>query len=447
MAKVGIRREDKSAWERRTPLVPDDVGHLVHEDGLEILVQRAPNRCFPDDEYARAGAVLTDDLAAADVVLGVKEIPAERLEAAKAYMFFSHTMKGQSHNMPMLRRLLELGGTLLDYELVVDERGLRTIAFGRHAGLAGAIDTLWALGRRFAGEGRDTPFARIRQAFEYGELAAAHDEIRRAGAEIARGLPAELSPLAIGVTGAGGRVSGGALEVLELLPARRVDPDELAAVVASQRGPAKEILLVSYGPEHLVEPIAAGASYDWDDYVAHPERYRSRFAPHLALLTALVHGIFWREGYPRFILRKDLAQLWSQAEPRLRIITDVTCDPGGSNESLVHVTDPGNPMYVFDPVTGETTDGCIGRGPVVLPVDIFPAELPRDASRHFSSVLAPLVPALAGAAGPVDPSNAAIPAALRGSFIAFRGKLLPRWEGELREPLRAHGEAGAETGA
>ena len=26
-----------------------------------------------------------------------------------AYAFFSHTIKGQAHNMPMLRRLMELG--------------------------------------------------------------------------------------------------------------------------------------------------------------------------------------------------------------------------------------------------------------------------------------------------------------------------------------------------
>ena len=74
MAVIGIRREDKSVWERRAPLVPEDVARIV-AGGTEVHVQRSPSRCFPDEEYARAGARLSDDLGAAQVVLAVKEIP------------------------------------------------------------------------------------------------------------------------------------------------------------------------------------------------------------------------------------------------------------------------------------------------------------------------------------------------------------------------------------
>lgn len=36
---VGIRREDKSYWERRTPLIPDDVTYLLKAvPELRILV-------------------------------------------------------------------------------------------------------------------------------------------------------------------------------------------------------------------------------------------------------------------------------------------------------------------------------------------------------------------------------------------------------------------------
>ena len=38
----------------------------------------------------------------ADVIIGVKEVPMTDLIANKTYLFFSHTHKGQSHNMPML---------------------------------------------------------------------------------------------------------------------------------------------------------------------------------------------------------------------------------------------------------------------------------------------------------------------------------------------------------
>ena len=445
MAVIGIRREDKGIWERRAPLVPEDVLHLVKDHGLTIHVQSSERRCFPDQAYRAAGANLTPDMAGADVILGVKEIPLAAIEPGKAYMLFSHTIKGQPNNMPMLKQLLELGCTLLDYELVEDEKGVRTIAFGRFAGLAGAIDTLWALGKRLAAEGFPTPFARVRHMVEYGDVASAQTETLALARDLAEeGLPEGLVPLVIAVTGKGGKVFGGAMEIFELLPHRNVDPHALASEVASYEGDGREILLARYGPEHLVEPLEADAAYSWEHYLANPARYRSRFGVDLPFLTAILHGIFWREGYPRFILREDLARLWRERDsPRLRVITDVTCDLGGSNESLVRVTDPGQPAYVFDPLSGQTREGVEGFGPVVLAVDILPAETPVDASRHFSKVLSPIVPALASAR--LEPESAVLPLPLRKSFVAVRGRLIPRWETELREALLRHGSPVTKT--
>lgn len=434
MAILGIRREDKTPWERRAPLVPSDVAALVGR-GVEVLVQTAPNRCFADDDYRRGGARIVTDLDEADVVLGVKEIPVPELRDGKTYMFFSHTIKGQPHNMPMLRRLLQLRGSLLDYELVTDEQGIRTIAFGRHAGIAGALDTLWLLGRRLASEGIATPLAALHQTVEYRDLAEASAAVREAGARIAAGeWPRAAGPLAVAVTGEGGKVWGGALEILDLLPSRRVAPADLGRAVADADG--RTVLVASYGPGDLVEPVRAGAAYSWEDYRDRPEGYRARFGADLAHLTAVIHGIFWREGYPRFILKDDVAALFAPgATPRLRVITDVTCDLGGSDECLVKTTDPGNPAYVFDPVTGAATDGWAGRGPVVLAVDILPSELPVEASRHFSRVLTPMVPALVNG-GP----EAGWPDPLVRALVAHRGELRPPWDERLAAALRAHGE-------
>ncbi len=439
MAILGIRREDKTPWERRAPLVPADVAALVAR-GIEVHVQTAPNRCFTEDEYRRVGARIVSGMDDADVVLGVKEIPIPELRTGRTYMFFSHTIKGQPHNMPMLRRILELGGSLLDYELVTDDAGVRTIAFGRHAGIAGALDTLWLLGRRFAAEGIDTPLAALHQTVEYRDLADAGAAVREAGARIAAGAwPRAAGPLAVAVTGEGGKVWGGALEILELLPSRRVPVRDLARAVAEADG--REVLLVSYGPGDLVEPVRAGAAYSWEDYRDRPEGYRARFGRDLPYLTAVVHGIFWREGYPRFILRDDVAALFANgAVPRLRVIADITCDLGGSDECLVRTTDPGNPAYVFDPETGAATDGWEGRGPVVLAVDILPSELPVEASRHFSRVLTPLVPALVNG----GPGNG-WPESLVRALVAHRGVLQGTWAERLEAPLRAHGTAARKT--
>ena len=437
MGVIGIRREDKSQWERRTPLIPQDVEKLV-SGGVRIVVQSSPSRCFADDEFARAGAEIASTMSRADVILGVKEIPLEQFERGKSYMFFSHTMKGQPHNMPMLRRMLDLECTLLDYEIVKDERGVRTIAFGRHAGLAGAIDTLWMLGHRLAAEGIATPLANLRQALDYENVAEASDAIESCGRALGKqGVPADIAPITIGITGEGGKVFGGAMEVLTKLPHRVVRASELAAAIAAADPSDARVLLVPFGPGDLVEPVD-GRTYTFEDYVANPTAYHSRFGAQLARLTAVVHGILWKEGYPRFILRDDLQRLWaSSPAPKLRVITDVTCDRDGSNESLVKITGPGSPAYVYDPATGDARDGIAGPGPTVIAVDILPAEIPYDASVHFSAALTPMIPALAR--GPVDPGNPELPAALRGSFLAHQGRLLPEWEREIAGPLRRYG--------
>ena len=118
---VGIRREDKSIWERRVPLIPDHVPFL-RELGIDVVVQPSDTRVFKENEYVSAGATIAEDLSKCPVVFAVKEIPSPFFQKGGTYVFFSHTIKGQPHNMPMLKRLMELGCNLIDYERVVDDR-------------------------------------------------------------------------------------------------------------------------------------------------------------------------------------------------------------------------------------------------------------------------------------------------------------------------------------
>ena len=111
MKKVGIRYEDKYVMERRVPLVPAHIKKLIAEEGLVFSVETSAKRVYSDEEYEAVGASITDDLADCPVIFGVKEIPIDRLEADKTYIFFSHVIKGQPHNMPMLKRLMELNCT------------------------------------------------------------------------------------------------------------------------------------------------------------------------------------------------------------------------------------------------------------------------------------------------------------------------------------------------
>jgi hypothetical protein len=124
--RVGIRHEDRSSWERRAPITPLDAARLAQQHDITLHVQHSPTRAFSDDEYRAAGVTVAENLTACPVILAVKEIPADVFERGKTYVFFSHVTKGQRRNMPMLRRILELGCNLIDYERVVDTGARRS---------------------------------------------------------------------------------------------------------------------------------------------------------------------------------------------------------------------------------------------------------------------------------------------------------------------------------
>ncbi|TXH39648.1 MAG: hypothetical protein E6Q90_15875, partial [Actinobacteria bacterium] len=79
MNTIGVRHEDKNRWERRVPLTPAAVAALVSQDGLDVRVQSSDRRVFDDAAYVEAGATVVAGLDGCDVVLAVKEIPAELL--------------------------------------------------------------------------------------------------------------------------------------------------------------------------------------------------------------------------------------------------------------------------------------------------------------------------------------------------------------------------------
>ena len=102
MIKIGIIREGKVPPDARVPLTPEQWAEAQVEFPVKFLVEPSPVRCFKDEEYAKHGVTLSHDLSQCDVLLGVKEVPIERLMADKTYLFFSHTIKKQPYNRPLL---------------------------------------------------------------------------------------------------------------------------------------------------------------------------------------------------------------------------------------------------------------------------------------------------------------------------------------------------------
>jgi alpha-aminoadipic semialdehyde synthase len=424
--KLGIRTEDKSQWERRVPLVPADAKTL-QDAGIDVAVQTSHHRAFPDGEFAEAGVAVQDDLSDCNIIVGIKEIPKNKLEAGKVYLFFPHVIKGQPANMPMLRRLMELKSTLVDYERIVDEKNRRLIFFGRHAGLAGMINTLWSLGKRLEAEGLPSAFSRLKQARTYADLSGAKEDLGRIAARIgADGIPAAIHPLVVGFTGYG-NVSQGAQEILDLLPLREVSPAELRRIAHDRSRDARVVYKVVFKEADLVEPLASGSGFDLDDYYRRGAgAYRGVFERYVEDLSVLVNCVYWDQRYPRLLTLDQCQNLWAAGRsPKLKVIGDISCDVGGSIECTVKATEPGNPVYVYEPATGTARDGFEGNGPVVMAVDILPSEIPRESSVDFSRVLKPLLPQLAAADLSKPFAELALPPELKRAVIVYKGELTP----------------------
>lgn len=426
---IGIRREDKNRWERRVPLTPEDAGRLIAERGFRFHVQPSPIRCFPDEQYAAAGAQIREDLSACDLILGVKEVPIPLILPRKAYMVFAHVIKGQPYNMQMMRHLLDNGCSLLDHELVTDERGRRMLFFGRFAGLAGMIDTLHSLGQRLEHEGIPSPFATIRPAHEYADLAAAERTLAGVADTIREtGLDPRIAPLVVGFSGYG-HVSSGAQEILDLLPTETIHPADLPGLRARPDLSRRRVYKVVFREEDMVEPRTPNGRFELQDYYQHPEKYVGVFDRYTPHLSVLVNGIFWTEKYPRLITRETIARLYAEERvPHLRVVGDISCDIEGSIEFTLKATDPENPAFVYEPATGKIRDGFAGRGPVVMAVDNLPCELPAESSRYFSEQMHDMLDAVTAPDLSAPADRVAIPEPLRRSIIAWQGKFLPRFE-------------------
>ncbi len=425
MNRTGIRHEDKYAPERRTPLVPKDVRFLISGHGIAFKVEASPKRIFAHREFEAAGAEVTGDLSGCDIILGVKEMPIGYFRKGKVYVYFSHVIKGQSQNMPMLRDLMDAGASLIDYERILDEQGRRLIFFGRHAGIAGTINTLWTLGQRLKVLGKANPFEKIRQAATYDSLDEAKSDIRQAGEELlARGLPEGTGPLLFAVTG-DGNVAQGALEIMDLLPVEKIPAARLAEDNGrKQFGGSRKAYLVNLVPaDYMVH--REGKEFDLADYIVHPDAYESRFEHFLEPVDVLVNGIYWDEKYPRLVTREWLRNREEQGSLQLSVIGDITCDPEGSVECTVKATGIEDPVFVYDPASSGHAMGFEGPGIAVMAVDILPSELPRESSEHFSRLLSPWIPALASADFQVPFDELHLPAELKRAVIVQNGRLTP----------------------
>ena len=432
---IGIRHEDKYLMERRAPLTPKHVKWLVNHQKLDIIVQTSEKRVFKDDEYIKSGAKISKDLKKCEVIFGVKEMPPSFFEKGKTYIFFSHVIKGQAANMPMLKKMMDLGCNLIEYEKIIDEQGKRLIFFGKYAGLAGMINSFWSLGLRLKHFGSDSKLSKIKQAHTYNSLTEAKEDISYIGQLIAeKGIPDDLRPFVIGFTGYG-NVSQGAQEICGLVPVKEITPEKLLTLKFRKNNPNNIIYKVIFKEEHLSEPIDSTREFDLQDYYSNPHLYKSVFEKYVPHLSMLINCMYWDARFPKLITKEYLKKLYTKGNPKLLVIGDISCDIDGSVESTVESTAIEKPIYVYNPLIDTVNFGCEGDGILTMAVDILPSELPRDSSNGFGDVLMSFVKPIAIADYNLPYEELDLPRAIKKALILHNGELTPSFK-YLEEHLK-----------
>ncbi|KAF9185827.1 hypothetical protein BGZ51_002428 [Haplosporangium sp. Z 767] len=420
---IAIRREGKNRWERRAALTPEAVERLIRETGIKVYVQPSTKRIFSDDKYRAAGAIIQEDLSAADVILGIKEVPVKDLIPGKTYVYFSHTHKGQKHNMPMLQDVLDKKIRLIDYELMADEHKRRLVLFGKHAGYAGMIDSVHGLGQRLLGLGHSSPFLHLGMAHNYKSLASAKIALQSLGNTISdEGTPKEFGPMTFTFTG-GGNVSKGAQDVFKSLPHEFVDPKDLPKIATSKNARLDRIYAAEVNIEDHIRHKTKNEFTSAEEYFANPQNFTSTFYKDIAPYSSMViNGAYWDERFPRLMTTEQLKVLQSDPANKFRMlsIADISCDINGSFEFMSHATTIEDPFFYVDAVHGKEHKDAEALGVQIMSVDILPSELPLESSQHFSDSLYPFIKELIR-------ENYSHPV-LAGATIAENGSLKPSHE-------------------
>ena len=408
---VCIRKEYKGQWERRTPLTPEAVKALV-DHGISITFESSPERIFEDALYREAGAREVPQGQGAQVVLGIKEPPLDIVRDNQVHVAFSHTIKGQPENMALLKTFLDKKATLVDYETITDPNtGGRLIAFGRYAGIAGAIDTFYVAGAKQAKLNETSVLSKIRPTYTY-------ETIQKLKTELAQLKPEPDEDLRVVIVGTG-NVGRGAEEVCRWLGLSRIDPSALR-----EQTPKGHWYCV-LGTADIVQRDDM-APYERSDYIAHgAARYHSTFHRYLGKFDILLQTPYWDAKYPRQLTREQFIE---NRDRWPLVIGDITCDIGGSLACTMKASTIDQPAFAYDPVSEAVRDGIHTDGVTVMAIDHLPCELSRDASEHFSLVLRNYVPEFAAMDLDQPLAHCGLSPELQKAVIVYNGELTESYQ-------------------
>jgi len=357
--KIGVLREEKNPPDKRVPLTPLICSDLVVKNNhLEIVVQPSKIRCYADDEYTAFGVPLQEDLSDCDILMGVKEVPVEKLIPGKKYFFFSHTIKKQSHNQKLMKALIEKKIQMIDYETLTDKNNNRIIGFGRFAGVVGAYNGILGYGLKY-------DLFRIKPAHLCRDRAEMEEELKRV----------KLPNIKIALSG-GGRVANGAIETLSALRIRKVTAEEF--LLNSFREP----VYCQLNPRDYVER-PNDHNFDLNDFFKNPEHFISKFPAFTKVTDLYISAHYWDPRSPKMFTTADI----KAQDFHISVIADITCDMDGSVPSTIRSSTISQPFYGYNMKTDKEDLPFNKETICVMAVDNLPCELPRDASDDFGKDL------------------------------------------------------------
>ena len=390
--KIGVIKEGKVPVDHRVPFSPEEAFQLNQFEGVEsVLVQNSKVRAYKTKDYTNKGLKVVEDISSCDVLFGVKEVPIKDLIENKTYFFFSHTIKAQPYNRDLLRAVLEKNITLLDYECLTKKDGQRVVAFGRYAGIVGAYNALITYGKKF----NLYNLKPANECLDMNEMEGEYQNLK---------LPA----IKIALTG-GGRVSKGAMEVLDTAGIQKVSVEDYLTKTFD-KAVYTQLEVGDYNK------TKDGSDFVAESFYQNPKKFETDFARFLPITDMLISGSFWNPDSPRLFTREDIAS----ADFNIKVISDITCDIKGSIPSTIRPSTIDDPIYDYDHVTDEEAPLFENKERItVMGVDNLPCELPRNASDDFGKdLLKNVVPAF------FDSDKDGV---LERATIAKEGKLTPKY--------------------
>ncbi|MDA9557729.1 saccharopine dehydrogenase [Vibrio sp.] len=324
MQKLFWLRDEVKVGEKRTALTPTGAKALL-DAGAQVIVEKSEGRTFDDQEYTAVGCELVDAHSWVNApkeayILGLKELEEASFPLTHQHIYFAHVFKGQDESEQVLSRFNEGNGSILDLEFLQDENARRVAAFGYWAGYVGA-----AIG--FTG------FVHHQTSQQPHPAVASYPNQTLYIEELRRSLDALTEKPKVLVIGSRGRCGRGAMDLFAELGIKTISWDRK-------------------------ETASGGPFTGINDF------------------DILVNCAYLSAGTPPFLTVESLG-----SNPRLSIISDVSCDPNN----------PDNPIRIYHecsklvkPVIESDVPGVY-----VQAVDHLPTVLPRESSEDFAGQLLP----------------------------------------------------------